>query len=289
MESAIAIVQTPTEEFHRRSGFKDIKNIKQSEKPAFLRYCRKHTSSLPSDCKPWKISDITLLSHGRFAIVDTANTRLKIFTPDFVHVTSKIISDDSHSLTGLQEDKIFVMDNTLVSYYLFSEGRLSLEERFELTGMHYDILSDGNVLFLIKLTTLDVRNDQFETLKTIDFKPTLGYTPDTLRFDKNENIIFFNCDTFSIVSWDKFQAEKWRINDVDSCISIHNYGLGWILVGFEDVMFVDLRGRTSVQFIGDPEIEDYRCSVIDCERNKLFLSDKRNVYEYDLEVQNVMK
>ncbi|XP_062589096.1 uncharacterized protein LOC134250754 [Saccostrea cucullata] len=289
MESAIAIVQTPTEEFHRRSGLKDIRNPKHSEKLTFLRYFRKYTSSLPSDCKPWKIADMTLISNGRFAIMDTANTRLKIFTPDFVHVTSKILSDDSHSLTSLQGDKIFVMDNTLVSYYLFSKGKLSLEEKFELTGMHYDIFSDGNVLFLIKLTTFVVKNDKFETLKTIDFKPTLGYTPDTLMFDKNENIIFFNCDTCSIVSWDKFQAEKWRLNDVDSCINIHNYGLGWIVVGMEEVVFVDLGGRTFEQCLGDPECEDYRCSVIDCERKKLFLSDKRNVYEYDLEIQNVMK
>lgn len=287
MESRIAIVQTPTQEFHKRNGFAD-KKCDLGDKPPSLQYCRKYTSSLPSDCKPWKIADMTLLSAGYFAILDSANLRLKIFTPDFVHITTKIVPDDSNSVASLHGNKIYVMDKTSVQYYLFNDGRVSLEDKFQLTGMHYDISSAGAVLCLTKLTTLVLKNDEFETLETINFKARMGYSPGAVMYDKDGNLLFYNCDSNSIDCWNKFQEEKWHVDEVHSCISIHSYQLGWIVVGFKEVIFGDMRGKICVRQIKEPEIEDYRCSVIDCERKKLFVADKSIIYEYELGVENLL-
>jgi hypothetical protein len=231
---------------------------------------------------------MTLLSAGYFAILDSANLRLKIFNPDFVHITTKIVPDDSHRVACLHGNKIYVMDKTSVHYYLFSDERVSLEDKFQLTGMHYDIGCAGTLLCLTKLTTLVLKNEEFETLHTIDFKARMGYSPDAAVYLKDGNLVFYNCDSNSIVCWDKFQKEKWRVNDVHSCISIHSYQLGWIAVGFKKVIFGDMQGKACVRHIKDPEFEDFRCSVIDCERKKLFVADKSTIYEYELGIENLM-
>lgn len=262
----------------------DIKKCDDSkDKSAFINFREKYTSSLSSDCKPWKIKDIALLSVGYFAILDSANTRLKVFDHEFVHVTSKIVQDSSHSLASLQGERIYVMDNTAVHYYRFREKKLSFEDKFDLTGMHYDICSNGVILCLTKLTSLEFKDHNFNTLNTVNFKSTLGYAPDHIAFDQDNNLVFFNNDSKCVVCCDKFQEETyWRVNDVDTCVGIQRYGNGWMFVGNRELTFVDRGGRTFVQRLKEPELEECICIGVDVERHKLYLSDRTYVYEYDI-------
>lgn len=266
----------------------DIKKCDDSnEKPTFIHFREKYTSSLSSDCKPWKIQDIALLSVGYFAILDSANTRLKIFDHEFVHVACKIIQDSSHSLATLQGEKIYVMDNTTVHYYRFREKRLSFEDKFELTGMHYDICSNGVILCLTKLTSVEFKDDNFNTLNTIDFKSTLGYTPDHIAFDQDNILVFFNNDSKCVVCCDKFQEKKWRVNAVETCVGIQRYGNGWMFVGNEELTFVDIGGKTFVQRLKEPELEECKCIVVNNEKHKLYMSDRTYIYEYEIAIPSL--
>lgn len=292
MDRPIAVVQTPfmgdINPKCRNASYSDMDKCchKESES-TFLRFCRKHTSSLPSDCKPWKIADITLLSCGYFAILDSANIRLKIFNAEFVHICSKVIPDESHSLTSLQGEKIYVMDNTSVQYYRFNDSKTSFEDKFLLTGMHYGICSDGIILCLVKLTTLVFKNENFDTLRTVNFKSELGYTPANISFDGDSSLVFFNDDSKCVICWNKHQEEKWRADGIDSCIGIQKFRQGWIVYGVKEVTIIKNTGKVTAQSIVEQYFENLKCIVVDNVKKKLFVSDLKNIYDYDLDLSKI--